>query len=606
MAIQSNFPAIKPTLLLDFANTKQLDPRVTFTRASTGTFYGTQTAKAEENLFLYSQEFDNAAWTKSESTVAANNQTAPDGTSTAETMTENTSNALHRVFAQLTSTAITYTASCFFKAGTRNWAYIRMLDSGGAGRNAFFNLSSGVLGTVDSGMSATITSVGNGWYRCSTVLTAAIAGTNTISLGMSSADNTISYTGDGTSTLFLWGAQVEQRSAVTAYTVTTTQPITNYIPVLQTAASGVARFEHNPITFESLGLEIEEQRTNLVLRSEEFDNAAWTKANVTATANTIVAPDGTLTGDKASANTGSSLKALVTATNVTITAGAIYTLSFYVKNSGVQYVSLTLDDGATANGVTTSFDLIAGTISRAALTYGTGASASSSIVAVGNGWYRLTLTGTAGTAATTARCGLAIQTTGITQFISYTGNGFDGVFVWGAQLEAGAFPTSYIQTVASQVTRAADAASMTGTNFSSWYNAAEGTLYVAGRATPSVAQRFAGINDGTDNNAIRLVYRGANTGGFSVNASGTAQADLFTGGALANILTMQAGAYKVNDFAASVNGLAVATDVSGLIPSGVNKLDIGQSSGAPLNGTISKIAYYPLRVTNGNLQALTS
>jgi hypothetical protein len=69
---------------------------------------------------------------------------------------------------------------------------------------------------------------------------------------------------------------------------------------------------------------------------------------------------------------------------------------------------------------------------------------------------------------------------------------------------------------------------------------------------------------------------------------------------------MQAGAYKVNDFAASVNGLAVATDVSGLIPSGVNKLDIGQSSGAPLNGTISKIAYYPLRVTNGNLQALTS
>lgn len=79
MAIQSLYPALKPTLLLDFANTKTLDPRITYTRASTATFYdGKTVAKAEENLLTYSQEFDNADWIKANTTITANTTAARD------------------------------------------------------------------------------------------------------------------------------------------------------------------------------------------------------------------------------------------------------------------------------------------------------------------------------------------------------------------------------------------------------------------------------------------------------------------------------------------------------------------------------------------------
>jgi len=89
MSISQNFPALKPSLLLDFANTKKLDSRVTFARASEGRYYDGQTvAKAEENLLQYSQEFDNAYWTKSATTVTANATAAPDGTTTAEQIAE--------------------------------------------------------------------------------------------------------------------------------------------------------------------------------------------------------------------------------------------------------------------------------------------------------------------------------------------------------------------------------------------------------------------------------------------------------------------------------------------------------------------------------------
>lgn len=88
MSIQNNFPNIKPTLLLDFANTKRLDPRITFTRNSPATYYdGKTVAKAEENLLLYSQEFDNAAWVKVRSVVTTNTSLAPDNTLTSDTLT---------------------------------------------------------------------------------------------------------------------------------------------------------------------------------------------------------------------------------------------------------------------------------------------------------------------------------------------------------------------------------------------------------------------------------------------------------------------------------------------------------------------------------------
>jgi hypothetical protein len=415
MSIQNLYPNIAPSLNLSFALTKALDPRITFTRASTATYYGTQTAKAEENLLLRSQEFDNAAWQKAGSAVIANSETAPDGTTTADTIVANGASTSHYVFQSFTAASVQRVLSVFAKAGTNNFVQIW----GSADVNAFanFDLSGGTVGTVGSAFTASIINVGNGWYRCIAVTSSAIA----VGIGIgvvtdASADR--NETNSLNTTVHLWGAQLEQRSAPTAYQVTTTQPITNYIPVLQTAAAGVARFDHNPTTFESLGLLIEEQRTNLLLRSEEFDNASWNKVRSSITANTIVAPDGTLTGDKlvedTTASNTHSVNQFVTVSNATV-----YTFSFYAKAAERSLIRVF----SSSMGTDVWFDLAAGTV--AIQTTGTG-----TIASVGNGWYRCTVTGTSTT------------TTGVPQILLasglnhiYTGDGYSGVYIWGAQLE---------------------------------------------------------------------------------------------------------------------------------------------------------------------------
>jgi hypothetical protein len=585
MSIQSNFPAIKPTLLLDFANVKALDPRITFTRASTGTFYGTQTAKAEENLLIRSQEFDSANWGKTNSTVTANTDTAPDGTLTADTLTFTTGAGFTNQQADGLNTALSYTFSVWM-------------------RTASGTLSVGI-GSLNAGVFVTQT-VTTTWTRFSVTQTPTAA---TRFPGIR-AEGT---TGD----IFIWGAQLEQRSAVTAYTATTTQPITNYIPVLQTAASGVARFDHNPITDESLGLLIEEQRTNLLTYSEQFNDAAWTKTNSSITANTAVAPDGALTGDALIENTATSEHVLIQ--TATTASNSARSFSVYAKASGRSVIRLLFDrDAGFTDYCLAIFDLASGTVVSAS-NAGTGSGAAGTIVAVGNGWYRCTLTGTPSTTAgTTLRNIVYLQATsgGGT---GYTGNGYSGVFIWGAQLEAGAFPTSYIQTVASQATRAADAASMTGANFSSWYNQAEGTVYCES-ATSSFSTNMGAWAIGNPSLAFasgNMMYEvySASSGQRAVSGFSNGSAQFVVGPTVAqtvNTFTRGAFGYAINNFVSIVSASAASSDTSGTVPQGVTGLSIGglqqgwNGAANPLNGTIRKLAYYPVRIQNAQLQGLTS
>lgn len=586
MSIQANFPAIKPTLLLDFANTEALDPRITFTRASTGTYYdGKAVAKAEENLLTFSEQFDNAAWSKGSSTITVNSVTAPDGTTTADSVIETATTAVHYLYQGSLVSGSTYAFSVYLKANTRNWAWIYNWSA--ADRRASFDLQNGVVGTVVGG-TASIVSVGSGWYRCTFV--SSVAGTGASGFGPANADNTYSYAGDGTSGIYAWGAQLEQRASVTAYTPTTTQPVTNYIPVLLTAASGVPRFEHNPVTGESLGLEIEEQRTNLLTYSEQFDNAAWTKNNATINANTVVAPDGTITADKLVNSIASAMHYLSQGTSI-----ANVTCSVYAKAAELSVLQL-------AAGVSTeqyvNFNLTTGSVGSS------GTSASNiSITSVGNGWYRCSVTWTTGTSGSGVFIA-SVPSVSSLWLPAVSGNGFSGIYIWGAQLEAGAFPTSYIPTVASQVTRAADSAVMTGANFSSWYNPSEGSFYSAFEFQGPTSSRSVFVaNDGTASNYIT-----SNTSGmfnFAVTTGGALQAG-FTLSVTAGATQKIAGAYRVNDFAASRNGGAVSTDTVGKVPI-TNSLAIGSYNTFDfLSGTISRIAYYPVRLTNAQLQALTS
>lgn len=601
MSIASNFPAIKPSLNLDFANTKMLDSRVTFTRASTGTYYnGVTTAKAEENLVTYSQEFDNAAWVKSGATITANTTAAPDGTTTADTLTGNGVLGSHTILQTQAASAAGKTFSVYLKAGTNNFAQI-WFDADAA-PFADFDLSTGSLGSTGSSVTATITSAGGGWYRCVVYTSSSLAtnpriGLVTSSTAARSESNTLS------TDIYLWGAQAENRSTVTAYTATTTQAITNYVPVLLTAQSGVPRFDHNPTTDESLGFLIEESRTNLLTYSEQFDNAAWVKTNATITANTVVAPDGTLTGDKLSENSASGVEHFIEQTCSTAT-NQTYTQSVYVKAAETATFRIMVVAVGSTN--TTSEGVF--TVSSGVISYSSGTNliSSGSANPVGNGWYRCTVVYTLNGTVTSHRMRIYPRISGF-----YTGDGYSGIYIWGAQLEAGAFATSYIQTVAATVTRAADAASMTGTNFSSWFSAAECTLFsewdqssVATGNEPYQLQ----FSDGTSNNRI-VLFATSTTAQLFVGVGGVAQAFIGRTTLTANQTLKAAARVKTNDFALVLNGGAAATDTSGTVPT-VTQFALGQDALVAgtklLNGHLRRVAYYPMALSTANLQALTS
>ena len=224
--------------------------------------------------------------------------------------------------------------------------------------------------------------------------------------------------------------------------------------VLRTASANQPRINYVPDTGAVDGFLVEPQRTNLVLRSEEFDNASWTKDATTVTANTIIAPDGTLSADTLVNNPSGNMRIRTGA--ITTVAGVTYTQSIYLKRGNqpiVQFYALT---GAfvSLGGFTYNFDtdVISNVISNVTGT--------ASRFLIENGWVRLVLTFVATTTSTVA-CWT----------IAGAGNGAGNATLnlWGAQLEASSYPTSYIKTVASQVTRAADVPVIAGTNLSQWY-----------------------------------------------------------------------------------------------------------------------------------------
>ena len=176
------------------------------------------------------------------------------------------------------------------------------------------------------------------------------------------------------------------------------------------------------------------------------------------------------------------------------------------------------------------------------------------------------------------------------------------------------FATSYIPTVASQVTRAADSASMIGNNFARWYNVNEGTLYLESSAAGGVAgAAFSFQNDAVPNDAIWVQSDTRSNGydGAIRTASGFSAAFGYPLAEAAGTMSKRALAYKVNDFALSKNGTTALTDTAGPLPSALVRMQLGSPSvatytGAVTSGAIKRIAYYNRRLSNTELQGITS
>ena len=345
-----------------------------------------------------------------------------------------------------------------------------------------------------------------------------------------------------------------------------------YQPTLQTAASGEARFDHDPVTGESKGLLIEEARTNLVLYSENFTGTGWSKtSNPVVVNNAAIAPDGTLTAAQVYNMVGASDR-IDHSTSTPAVNGATWTYSVWLRGSGdvrINVSSTTGVGGATEETKTLTDE-----------------------------WVRHHVTVTFSNPTGNVRChGVIVRSASTTP---------PTVFMWGAQIEAGAFPTSYIPTSGSTVTRSGDRANM---SLSGVYSSGPVSMYVeAAEAGDVDYARLVLLSDTTNNNRMQITIS---------ESSGDVQAYAETYDAPQASLNRSfdpayktffkvAAAFDRDNLAITAGGLTTVSDTTIITPQ-VTNLYLGSLNDADADSgaTFKKVALYPTRLSNATLQAMT-
>ena len=345
--------------------------------------------------------------------------------------------------------------------------------------------------------------------------------------------------------------------------------------LIKDATTNAPRFDHDPETGESLGLLVEESRTN------EFPNntdipSLMTGGSATKTSVTISTPDGDASGHAmltdASAFATNYRSFTTSGTNDEVDG----TLSFYAKKktSGTATLTVTMEGGGVARGV---FNRPIDSTS----------------------WTRVTATKDyAGATSRSRRFDIYLP----------SGSSSDGnteFYICFVQFENGSFPTSYIRTSGSTATRAADIAQITGSNFTSFYNQSEGTFFCSTFAPKGDV--VYGTGDTFDNTQYVTAQTTFNV---SIRSSG-ANSAILTAPVSATGTTNIAHGYAANNFAAVSNGGTVSTDTNGAVPLAQVRLKLGSSAWAAgadneINGTIKRLSYWSRRLSNDTLQKLTS
>lgn len=360
--------------------------------------------------------------------------------------------------------------------------------------------------------------------------------------------------------------------------------------LLKSAAVNEARFDHNPATGESLGLLVEEARTNSFTYSEEFDNAAWTKTNCSITANSTTAPNGLQVADtltSSAAGTAVVLRSLTQNPSI---------FSVYLKANTSTVACVRILSNVSGRNVAYNVNLSAGTISAATGNTGnlTGWTEYTGIQNIGNGWYRVFIGFTSSTTFVTSDYEISPS---LNRTAAASG---ESIFIWGAQAESGAFPTSYIATTTATVARSADVASMTASPY------LYGTFLARYRQQPPA---------GLDRNIFTVGASNAYSGAFICQAKAanvlslvvSPVADLlYTANTEPSGFNSVAAARVLGDYALCLNGGTVAKSTS-TTDSANNSVitfmygTIGVTSG----GHVSRFTYWPVRLSDTILQELT-
>jgi hypothetical protein len=610
MSIKSSFPTDSPSLVLDFANSRKLDPRITFTRAQTGNvasymgpdglvkYAGPNAPRfdhryvARTNLIPYSEDFS-TAWSSGEVTITTDQIANPlDGATTADKYVATTTLDRHRVQQSIGSEiGIEYTGSVYVKSAGADTVSLRIGRSGFV-ESVLFNILSGTVTSEGSSItSSSIENAGGGWFRIAITNTPAITGTQYFVI--SEDEQTTNFSGDGVNGFYFWGAQLEKNDTATAYIPTTSAPATESY-------------------MESLGLLIEESRANLATYSTDL-SANYTAANGTLTANQTISPSGETNAALLTQSGTTTTYLIQSISSISYTSGTKYTFSAYVKkysNSDVNeiyilgYGTTFHSDGNTNCAVKFNLDSVSAVVSSGLVN-------SYSITDVGNGWRRISATFTAYATETKSH-----------QLIRFVDPGAtSNIYVWGYQVEAGEFATSYIPTSAGAVTRNADDVRILNEDFQSFYNQSEGTFIVESelidnlRVATSTFNRFFQVSDSSisvgigcyldpTNNNVYVRRRIDDSSGNAVVVT-----SYFIDQSPPPNYTHFSISYSDKNYAFCGNGEDVSKDYTTTTHRTDNTtLNIGRQPNnllTMLNGTMKKLMYYPLQLSSAQLQTLT-
>ena len=504
--------------------------------------------KVRTNLILQSEAF-NTTWTPNAApTITANTTVAPNGTTTADTIASTASNSgVYQV--PTVASGVEHSFSVYIKNITTATNLLIGCDLGPINGFLNFNAVTGAITSTAAGITgSSVTDAGNGWYR--------VAGTY-VSTGTT---NTFVIFGQSGMTFAAWGAQFET-GVTTSYIATTTAAV-SVGPV-----ANVPRLDYLGSTCGKLLLE--PQRTNLGLWSEQFNNAGWTNAATTITANYGVSPDGYTNADRFQQTAIGALQQ-----TISVTASTAYTVSFYCKLLGGTSASLGVYNFSASNFIFQD-------------------NLFSSLVL--NQWVRITRTFTTPVGCTSNTGELWRDST-------------IDCLVYGFQMEAGAYSTSLIPTLAASATRGADACSKTG--ISSLIGQTEGTIYceVDMQNLDKAPQQFLELHQDANNRfgiaAFWDSFASVNRmqlyqffgGGLEVNIQET-----ITSGVL-----KVAAAYKANDYVLYINGVQIGTDTSASVPA-TSIIYLGSNGSAFFVGNgVKQALLFKTRLTNAELAELTT
>lgn len=546
-----------------------------------------------KNYISYTEDFSNAAWTKLGITVTApgNQAVAPNGLTTADlAVVNNGAQTASQLYQQLPAGQVstTMTLSGYVKKSGASYASIGWLYSAGVYCAASFNLDtqaltrSAALGGFAIVGTPSITALTDGWFRIS--ITATTPSTAAFSLfpgiwprvvPWTSGNPDAGDTGNGTSGIFVWGAQLSNSASLDPY-------VSNGFAAPAIGAYHGPRRDFNS-SGSCIGLLVEEARTNLPKYSNEFGRSEWANATpqvptVVANTSETTAPDGTNTATKATATgTFSHLRQ-----DVSGSFSGVYTVSFFVKAGNSTQSRVALFDLSFNTLASARINWSGGTISSLSLVTGT-----ASYQTLANGWFRVIITAVS----------LASDTSIFPSFYPDSAAGTGHAYVYGAQVEAGSFATSYIPTAASAVGRSQDVAFVAASSFP--YSTTEGAFVVncttLNNGPISVGRRpFSFDQDGTFF--------------FQVGATYVYDDSTFRVDELAVTPGKHGVAVKTNDFAVVANAGAARTGTGAFTGNQYNILRLGRDySGLNyLNGHVRQITYIPRRLTNAELQTRTT